>query len=84
MQGKDLAAVDSSSLVHKHVLRNDRRVANLEIVLRFSPCRSQQAFAWQTRSARKAGASDRQADTASPAAGQARVSSATTAEWAAP
>jgi hypothetical protein len=84
MQGKDLAAVDSSSLVQKHVLRNDRRVANLEIVLRFSPCRSQQAFAWRTRSARKAGASDRQADTASPAAGQARVSSATTAEWAAP
>lgn len=40
MQGKDLAAVDSSNLVHKHVLRNDRRVANLEIVLRFSPCRS--------------------------------------------
>jgi|HubBroStandDraft_6_1064221.scaffolds.fasta_scaffold02049_4 hypothetical protein len=84
MQGKDLAAGDSSTLVHKHVLRNDRRVANLEIVLRFSPCRSRQAFAWQTRSARKAGASDRQADTASPAAGQARVSSATTAEWAAP
>jgi len=84
MQGKDLAAGDSSTLVHKHVLRNDRRVANLEIVLRFSPCRSRQAFAWQTRSARKAGASDGQADTASPAAGQARVSSPTTAEWAAP
>lgn len=84
MQGKDLAAVDSSSLVDKHILRNDRRVANLEIVLRFSPCRSRASL----RLANQEGPESRGVRSSSrhrsPAAGQARVSSATTAERAAP